>query len=150
MTSTAPRSRGRHRTDLLSLFSGVFFIAAASWWAGAHYFDWEIDWNLPRLGWFAAGGLILLGLLGILASLRRDRPQVPAGAGPQVGTGPEAPARPEAEPPVRPEPHTQNEPPVRPEPLAQNEPPVWPEPAERPTAPQDPDGEPRSERDPAG
>ena len=130
MTSTAPRSRGRHRTDLLSLFGGVFFLAAALWWAGAHYFDWEIDWNLPHLGWFAAGGLILLGLLGILASLRRDRTEIPVDAGPRPA--------PHTEAPVRPEPAIRPEPPARADPLERTDPFDRPEPVDPPTATEPP------------
>jgi hypothetical protein len=104
MTSTAPRSRGRHRTDLLSLLFGVFFLAAALWWAAVHYLDWKIDWNLPRLGWFAAGGLILLGLLGVAASFRRDRAEIPVSDGPATKAPGSADPGARSEPPTQPEP----------------------------------------------
>ena len=70
-TTDAPR--GRHRTDLLSLFFGVIFLAVAGAWAATRYLglDWMFVWRLPDFGWVVAGALVLLGLLGIVASLRR-------------------------------------------------------------------------------
>lgn len=70
------QNTGRHRTDLISLFFGVLFLAVALWWATSYFLDvtWIIDWDLPDLGWFAAGALILLGVLGLLSTLRRDDP----------------------------------------------------------------------------
>lgn len=61
----------RHATDLVSLIFGLFFLLAAAWWYGAIFLD--VDLNLPNLGWFLAGGLIVVGLIGVVASLRRDR-----------------------------------------------------------------------------
>ena len=52
----------RHATDLVSLIFGLIFLAAASWWFGALYLDLDLDLRLPNVGWFLAGGLILLGL----------------------------------------------------------------------------------------
>ena len=79
------------RADLVSLFFGILFLAVAGWWAASYFLDltWTLDLNLPNLGWFVAGGLILLGVIGILSSLRRDRPpaQPPA---PAVEDAPEA------------------------------------------------------------
>jgi hypothetical protein len=62
-----------HRTDVVSLLFGLLFVALASWWAASYYLNWALTWHVPHFGWFAAGGLILLGLLGVVASLRRDR-----------------------------------------------------------------------------
>jgi hypothetical protein len=65
----------RHRTDVVSLLFGLLFIALAGWWAVAYYLGWTLDWNVPNFGWFAAGVLIVVGLFGVVASLRRDRPE---------------------------------------------------------------------------
>ncbi|MBX6748666.1 MAG: hypothetical protein IRY85_03180 [Micromonosporaceae bacterium] len=75
MTSqnSADRTSGRHRTDYLSLIFGLLFLAVAGWWAASYYLNWAISLHLPDAGWVLAAGLILLGLIGILASLRRDR-----------------------------------------------------------------------------
>ncbi|GEM_PF-2301097 len=63
----------RHSIDVVSLVFGVLFIAIAGWWLLSRYVD--VNWNVPNLGWIAAGALILLGLLGVVASLRGgDRP----------------------------------------------------------------------------
>jgi len=74
----------RHRTDVVSLVFGLLFLASAGWWAVAYYLDWTVNWNVPNFGWFAAGGLILLGLLGVAASLRRDRPEPALAEGPAL------------------------------------------------------------------
>jgi hypothetical protein len=85
----APTS-ARHRTDVVSLLFGLLFLGVAGWWAASYYLDWVINWDLPDVGWVLAGGLILLGLIGIAASLRRDRRVTPAPAedapADQVGT----------------------------------------------------------------
>ena len=65
----------RHRTDVVSLLFGLLFLALAGWWAVAYYLDWTVNWNVPNFGWIAAGILIAVGLFGVAASLRRDRPE---------------------------------------------------------------------------
>lgn len=66
-----------HRTDVLSLIFGVIFLGMALWWALGWTFNWTmggtLDVTLPRLGWFLAGGLILLGIIGLMRSLRAGR-----------------------------------------------------------------------------
>ena len=61
----------RHDVDVVSLIFGVLFCLGAGWYFARHYFDFS--WNIPNGGWFLAGALIVLGLLGIGASLRSHR-----------------------------------------------------------------------------
>lgn len=65
----------RHRTDVLSLFFGLLFLGIAGAWAATRYLNlsWDFVWRLPDAGWFVAGGLVLLGVIGILASVRPNR-----------------------------------------------------------------------------
>lgn len=72
----------RHRTDVVSLIFGLLFVALASWWATSYYLNWTLTWHVPNFGWIAAGVLILLGLLGLIASMRRDRPEPALAEGP--------------------------------------------------------------------
>lgn len=58
-----------HRTDWLSLTFGLIFAAVVAWWLLAQLYDL----NLPRIGWLLAGAMILIGLLGLSASLRTMR-----------------------------------------------------------------------------
>jgi hypothetical protein len=83
MTTPKPADKTtvRHRTDYLSLIFGLLFLAAAGWWAAAHFLDWTIVMRLPDAGWVLAVNLILLGLIGIVASLRRDRGDATDGGG---------------------------------------------------------------------
>jgi len=57
-----------HPTDGLSLTFGVIFMVIVGWWALAK----SVDLSLPNLGWFVAGALIVLGVLGLLGALRRQ------------------------------------------------------------------------------
>lgn len=86
----------RHRTDTLSLVCGLLFVAVAGWYLSGAHRDARI------LGWFLAGALVLLGLLGLVRTLRRggaaqvgpaDDLLAPAtpGAGPTASTTPYAP-----------------------------------------------------------
>lgn len=65
-----------HRTDSVSLFFGLIFLLIA----GAFLARQVIDVELPSLGWFIAGGLIILGVLAVLGALspRRQPAAVPA------------------------------------------------------------------------
>ncbi|MGC5030108.1 hypothetical protein [Micromonospora sp. DT229] len=83
-----------HRTDLVSFVFGLLFLALAAWWLLAQV----LGLVLPPVGWFLAGGLILIGLLGLLGALRStkqaDQPEQPGPAaegygGPQVATDPD-------------------------------------------------------------
>ncbi len=58
-----------HRTDLVSLAFGLVFVALAAWWLLAQL----LGLDLPPVGWFLAGGLILIGLLGLVGALRSGR-----------------------------------------------------------------------------
>lgn len=59
----------RHSTDLVSVIFGVIFLAIAGWWLLGRY----VNLNVPHGGWVLAGALILVGLLGVVGSLRGDR-----------------------------------------------------------------------------
>jgi hypothetical protein len=69
----------KHTTDMVSLVFGIAFVGIAAWWLVSLY----LDVRVPHLGWFAAGGLILFGLFGVVASLR---------GGESSAAPPEAPA----------------------------------------------------------
>ena len=57
-----------HRTDGLSLAFGLVFLIAVGWWL----FGRAVHLALPELGWFAAGALIIFGMLGLFGALRGD------------------------------------------------------------------------------
>jgi len=59
----------RHSTDLVSIIFGVIFLAIAGWWLLGRY----VHLNVPHGGWVLAAALILVGLLGVVGSLRGDR-----------------------------------------------------------------------------
>ncbi|WP_442933515.1 hypothetical protein [Micromonospora sp. CPCC 206060] len=93
-----------HRTDGVSLFFGLLFLTLAVWWLLAQL----LDLALPAIGWFLAGGLILVGLFGLLGALRSgrhapgaDRPVTapPGPAGPTSGAP--VPTGPTSAPPAR-------------------------------------------------
>lgn len=63
-----------HRTDGVSLSFALIFVAIVGWYVLAQAFDLA----LPAVGWFVAGGLILLGVLGLLMALRTSRAAPPA------------------------------------------------------------------------
>ena len=62
-----------HRTDGVSLSFALIFLAIVGWWLLAQV----VDLDLPAVGWFVAGALILLGVLGLFGALRAAR-QPPA------------------------------------------------------------------------
>jgi hypothetical protein len=64
----------KHTTDMVSLVFGIAFVGIAAWWLISLY----LDVRVPHLGWFAAGGLILFGLFGVVASLRGGEDPAPA------------------------------------------------------------------------
>ncbi len=59
----------RHRTDLVSLLFGLVFLGLALAWMVGVPIVWTFD-GLPRAGWFLAAALIVLGIIGLLRSLR--------------------------------------------------------------------------------
>lgn len=69
----------RHGTDAVSLVFGILFVAISVWWVVDRYVF--VDLDLPHVGWIAAGALILLGLVGVVASFRGDRPAPGSQAG---------------------------------------------------------------------
>lgn len=80
-----------HRTDVVSFAFGLIFVGLSAWWLLAQL----LQLALPPVGWFLAGALILIGLLGLVGALRSGRsanreepPGAPAAAGPDAGTGP--------------------------------------------------------------
>ncbi len=75
-----------HRTDVVSLGFGLFFVALAAWWLLAQL----LGLALPPVGWFLAGGLLLIGVLGLVGALRSGRGN--RTAGPQGATPGTAPA----------------------------------------------------------
>ncbi|QOC90384.1 hypothetical protein [Micromonospora craniellae] len=58
-----------HRTDLVSFAFGLLFLSLAAWWLLAQV----LGLVLPPVGWFLAGGLILVGVLGLVGALRSSR-----------------------------------------------------------------------------
>lgn len=66
-----------HRTDIVSFAFGLAFVALAVWWLLARI----LGLTLPPVGWFLAGALVLIGLLGLFGALRSGRHahQTPAG-----------------------------------------------------------------------
>ena len=66
----------RHDIDAASLTTGVVFLAFVMWWLLGRV----IDFHAPSAGWFAAGALLLAGLLGLVGSLRTDRKTPPGDA----------------------------------------------------------------------
>jgi Domain of unknown function (DUF1707) len=73
-----------HRTDGVSLTFGVFFLVLSAWYLLARL----VDVDLPMAGWSVAGGLILLGLLGLVGALRSNRSAGPAPATAAQGAAP--------------------------------------------------------------
>jgi len=61
----------RHDLDFVSLVFGLVFCVAAGWYFVSRYFNLRLD--VPNGGWFVAAALIVLGLLGVGASLRHNR-----------------------------------------------------------------------------
>ena len=78
-----------HRTDGVSLVFALIFLAIAGWWLVAQL----LDLALPAVGWFLAGALILLGVLGLLGALRSGRSTPRPGPAPSgdFGAGPAGP-----------------------------------------------------------
>ncbi|GAA2708522.1 hypothetical protein GCM10010429_21800 [Micromonospora olivasterospora] len=66
-----------HRTDLVSLVFALLFLGLAAWWLAAQL----LGLALPPVGWFLAGGLILVGVLGLVGALRAGRDDRKATAG---------------------------------------------------------------------
>jgi hypothetical protein len=83
----------RHATDLVSLVFGLAFVTISAWWLTARF----INIDIPHAGWFAATALIVLGLVGVVVSLRSGRDTVaaaPATAIPMPAAAPTSPTAP--------------------------------------------------------
>lgn len=83
-----------HRTDGVSLVFALIFLALAGWWLLAQI----MDLALPAVGWFLAGALILIGVLGLFGALRSAR-STPSEVTPSEVTPPEV-TLPESGPPA--------------------------------------------------
>ncbi|MEO3775902.1 hypothetical protein ABGB16_03410 [Micromonospora sp. B11E3] len=73
-----------HRTDLVSLVFALLFLGLAAWWLSAQL----LGLALPPVGWFLAGGLILIGMLGLVGALRAGRGDRRTAAGPDATDAP--------------------------------------------------------------
>ncbi|MCT2277774.1 hypothetical protein M3G91_09070 [Micromonospora chalcea] len=58
-----------HRTDIVSFAFGLVFLGLSVWWLLARI----LGLSVPPVGWFLAGGLVLIGLLGLIGALRSGR-----------------------------------------------------------------------------
>ena len=61
----ANRGLVRHGTDLVSLFVGLFFLAVGGTFIASSLGAVDVNWR-----WAGAVGLIAVGLIGLVASLR--------------------------------------------------------------------------------
>jgi hypothetical protein len=59
----------KHEIDVVSLSFGWVFLAMTAWWLVAT----TVDIELPSAGWFVAGLLVVLGLLGLYAAMKPVR-----------------------------------------------------------------------------
>lgn len=59
----------RHGTDVVSLAFGTAFLAIILWWIVVQ----TVHVDLPSVGWFLAGALIVAGALGLALALRPGR-----------------------------------------------------------------------------
>jgi hypothetical protein len=141
----------RHATDMVSLVFGFLFVAVTLWWAVDRYVDIELD--IPHVGWIAAGALIVLGLIGVAASLRGDRSPAPTSAPPVEPASdpwltspvPPPPAPASFDPPTP----ASFEPPTPPAPAGPPAPPVWEPTGSTPVATDRPEPEPASWDEPS-
>ncbi|GAB3080896.1 hypothetical protein [Micromonospora schwarzwaldensis] len=73
-----------HRTDIVSFAFGLVFLGLALWWLLARILGLDV----PPVGWFLAGGLVVIGLLGLVGALRSVR-------GPDQPASPDQPDQPD-------------------------------------------------------
>ncbi|SCG54693.1 hypothetical protein GA0070614_2413 [Micromonospora coxensis] len=89
-----------HRTDLVSLLFGLLFVGLSVWWLLAQI----LGLALPPVGWFLAGALLLIGLLGLIGALRSGRHDRREGPLPATEPTGDEPRLPVADEPAAPEP----------------------------------------------
>lgn len=77
-----------HRTDPVSLTFALVFLAIAAWWLVAKL----LDLTVPDAGWFVAGLLIIVGVLGLLGALRAGRASAAPATAPPAASSPAEPA----------------------------------------------------------
>lgn len=70
-----------HRTDIVSFAFGLIFVGLAAWWLLAQL----LGLALPPVGWFLAGALIVIGVLGLVGALRSGRSAARKDAAPDGG-----------------------------------------------------------------
>jgi hypothetical protein len=63
----------RHDIDAVSVAFGTAFLAVVAWWLVVR----SVNLTLPPIGWFAAGGLIVAGLVGLFLALRPHQTDAP-------------------------------------------------------------------------
>jgi hypothetical protein len=59
----------RHEIDVVALTLGCSLLALVAVWALVK----TVTVDLPSGGWFVAGGLIVMGVVGLVAALRPNR-----------------------------------------------------------------------------
>jgi hypothetical protein len=70
----------KHEIDAVSVATGVAAVGLAAWWL----LDQFIDIRRPDAGWFVAGALLLLGVLGLIAAIGSDRRRPSGDAPPEL------------------------------------------------------------------
>lgn len=71
-----------HRTDSISLFFGLAFVIISLGFLAKVY----LNLNLPSMGWFIAGGLVFLGIVGAVTALVPTKQAAPEEQAPELET----------------------------------------------------------------
>ncbi|HEY3502246.1 MAG TPA: hypothetical protein VGN37_05570 [Actinocatenispora sp.] len=67
------RTMKPHATDVLSLVFGLIFLGMGGWWLVA-----AVATVTVPFGWLAAGSLIAIGVVGLIAAIRAGRRGTPS------------------------------------------------------------------------